>query len=296
MKLLMATALLLSAQDGKMELKWKFEKGRELTYRQTQKQSMEFAGTAMEQETSQTHVWTVKDVAADGTATIETKCVAVASKASGAMEFEYDSEKDKDVPENPQVKMMAKMVGKVFTLKMTPSGKIVEMKGFDALMEEMLKEMGDEAGPMKDMLKQMLSDDTMKSAMQQLAPMLPEKPVGKGDTWKNDFTLKFPMIGGMKFGVASALTDLKDGEAQIGQDWTIELKGGDDDKDNPLGGLLKITDSKGKAQIVFSAAKGCFVSQKMTMDLTMEAGGQQIPIKTQSEMKLVDKPKPKKDY
>jgi hypothetical protein len=164
MKLLMTAALLLSAQDGKTELKWNFEKGRELTYRQTQKQSMEFAGTAMEQESSQTQVWTVKDVAADGTATIETKCVAVAAKASGAMEFEYDSEKDKEVPENPQVKMMAKMLNKTFTLKMTPSGKIVEMKGFDALMEDMLKDLGDDAGPMKEMLKQMLSDDTMKSA------------------------------------------------------------------------------------------------------------------------------------
>ena len=291
MKLLMTAALLLSTQDGKVELKWKFEKGRELTYKQTQKQSMEFAGTAMEQESSQTQVWTVKDVDADGTATIETKCVAVASKASGAMEFEYDSEKDKEVPENPQVKMMAKMVGKVFTLKMTPSGKIVEMKGFDALMEEMLKELGEDVGPMKEMLKQMLSDDTMKSAMQQLAPMLPEKPVGKGDAWKNDLTLKFPMIGAMKFGVASTMTDLKDGEAHIGQTWTIELKGDDADKDNPLGGLVKITDSKGKAAIVFSASKGCFVSQKMTMEMTMDAGGQQIPVKTESEMKLVDRPK-----
>lgn len=291
MKLLMTAALLLPAQDGKVELKWKFEKGRELTYKQTQKQSMEFAGTAMEQESSQTQIWTVKDVAEDGTATIETKCVAVSSKASGAMEFEYDSEKDKEVPENPQVKMMAKMVGKAFTLKMTPSGKIVEMKGFDALMEEMLKDLGEDVGPMKEMLKQMLSDDTMKSAMQQLAPMLPEKAVGKGDAWKNDFTLKFPMIGGMKFGVASTMTDLKDGDAHIGQTWTIELKGDDADKDNPLGGLVKITDSKGKSQIVFSATRGCFVSQKMTMELTMDAGGQQIPVKTESEMKLVEKPR-----
>lgn len=293
MKLLVMTALLLSAQDGKVDLKWKFEKGRELTYQQTQKQSMEIFGTAMEQETRQTQVWKVKDVAADGTATIETKCVAVASKASGAMEFEYDSEKDKEVPENPQVKMMAKMVGKVFTLKMTPRGKIVEMKGFDALMEDMLKELGEDAGPMREMLKQMLSDDTMKSAMQQLAPMLPEKAVGKGDTWKDEFTLKFPMIGGMKFGVGSTMTDLAGGEAKIAQDWTIELKGGEEDKDNPLAGLIKITDSKGKAQIAFSVEKGCFISQKITMDLTMEANGQQIPIKTQSEMKLLE---PKKDF
>jgi hypothetical protein len=291
MKLLMTAALLLSAQDGKVELKWKFEKGRELTYRQSQKQVMELFGNAMEQETAQTQVWTVKDIGPDGVATIETKCVAVASKATGAMEFEYDSEKDKELPENPQVKMMAKMVGKTFTLKMTPQGKIVEMKGFDALMEDMLKELGDDAGPMKEMLKQMLSDDTMKSAMQQLAPMLPEKPVGKGDKWSNDFTLKFPMIGGMKFGVGSTLKDVTGGDAHVEQDWTIELKGGDEDKDNPLAGLIKITDSKGKANIVFSVEKGCFISQKIEMTMNMEANGQQIPIKTTSELKLVEKPK-----
>lgn len=291
MKLFVAAALLMPAQDGAVELKWKFEKGRELAYRQSQKQVMEILGTAMEQEQSQTHVWTVKDVAADGTATIETKCVAIASKASGAMEFEYDSEKDKEVPENPQVRMMAKMLGKSFTLKMTPHGKIVEMKGFDVLVDEMLKELGDDAGPMRDMMKQMMSDDTMKSSMQQLAPMLPEKPVSKGEKWKNDFTLKFPMIGGMKFGVASTLKDVAGGSAHVEQDWTIELKGGEDDKDNPLAGLIKITDSKGKALIDFSIEKGCFISQKMTMEMTIEAQGQLMPIKTHSEMKLVEKPK-----
>ena len=101
MKILMA-ALLLAAQDGKVELKWKFEKGRELVYRQVQKQTMEFGGTAMEQETAQTHLWTVKEVDEKGNALIEMKVTTVAVKASGAMEYEYDSEKDKEVPANPQ--------------------------------------------------------------------------------------------------------------------------------------------------------------------------------------------------
>lgn len=292
MKLLIAAALLLSAQDGKVELKWKFEKGREFAYRQTQKQTMEIFGTAMEQENGQTQVWTVKDVAADGTATIETKVVGVSAKASGAMEFEYDSEKDKELPENPQVRMMAKMVGKTFTLKMTPHGKVLEMKGADAVIDEMLKELGEEAGPAKEMLKQMLSDDSMKSGMQQLTPMLPTKPVGKGDSWKDEFTLKFPMVGGMKIAVSSTVKDFQDGAARLDQDWTIEHKGaGEDDKDNPLAGLIKITAAKGKADLLFSPEKGCFLSQKMTMDMTIEANGQAMPMKLQSEMKLVDKPK-----
>ena len=292
MTIFLAAALLLAGQE-KVDLKWKFEKGRELTYKQTQKQTLELFGNAMEQETSQTQSWTVKDVAEDGTATIETTCLAVAMKAGGALEFEYDSEKDKELPENPQVRMMAKMVGKTFTLKMSPKGKILEMKGFDALMEDMLKELGEEAGPAREMLKQMLSDDTMKSSMQQMAPMLPREAVGAGDKWKDEFTLKLPMIGGMKFGVASTLKELGGGEAKVDQDWTIELKGGGDDNENPLGAVFKITDSKGKARIVFSVDKGHFVSQQIEMDMTMEANGQQIPIKTRSEMKLVERPKKK---
>jgi hypothetical protein len=297
MKLMTAAALLLSAaqavaQDGKVEVKWKFEKGRELQYRHVQKQTMEFAGQAMEQENAQTHLWTVKDIDDKGNATIETKCVAVAAKGAGAAgEYEYDSEKDKEAPANPQVAMMAKMVGHSFTMKMTPAGKIVELRGYDKLVDEMLKDLGDDAGPMKEMLKQMMSDDTMKSMMQQMAPMLPEKAVAKGESWKNEFTLKLPMLGGMKFGITSTLADLKDGEAHIAQDWTIELKGDGEDKDNPLGGAVQIKDSKAKATLVFSIERGCFISQKMTMEMKMSAAGQEIPIKTDGELKLVEKKK-----
>lgn len=292
MKLMTAALLLAVLQDGPVQVKWKFEKGRELLYRQSQKQTMELAGTAMEQETSQTSLWTVKEVDDAGQATVETKCVAMSAKGSGAAgEYDYDSEKDKEAPANPQVAMMAKMVGQTFTMKMTPAGKIVELRGYDKLVDQMLKDLGDEAGPMKEMLKQMLSDDTMKSMMQQMAPMLPEKAVSKGDTWKNDFTLKLPMLGGMKFGITSTLTDVKGGEAHIGQDWTIELKADDADKENPLGGLVQIKASKAKAAIVFSLERGCFVSQKMSMEMTLSAGGQEIPIKTDGELRLVDKKK-----
>lgn len=284
-------ALLALPAQEKVEVKWKFEKGRELRYRHVQKQTMEFAGTAMEQQTAQTHLWTVKDVDDKGVAGIETKVVAVAAKGTGPTgEYDYDSEKDKEAPANPQVAMMAKMVGQTFAMRMTPAGKIVELKGYDKLVDEMLKDLGDDAGPMKEMLKQMLSDDTMKSMMQQMAPMLPEKPVAKGESWKNDFTLKMPMLGGMKFGITSTLADVKDGEAHIAQDWTIELKadGEGADPNNPLAGAVQIKDSKAKATMVFSIERGCFVSQKMTMQMTMAAGGQEFPIKTEGELKLVE--------
>ena len=289
MKLIAAALLLALPAQEKVEVKWKFEKGRELRYRHAQKQTMEIAGTAMEQQTAQTHLWTVKDLDDKGVAAIETKVVAVAAKGAGpGGEYDYDSEKDKEPPQNPQVAMMAKMVGKSFQMKMTPTGKIVELQGYDKLVDDLLKDLGDDAGPMREMLKQMLSDDTMKSMMQQMAPMLPEKPVAKGESWKNDFTLKMPMIGGIKFGITSTLADVKDGDAHIAQDWTIELKPDGADKDSPLGGAVQIKDSKAKATIIFSLERGCFVSQKMVMQMTMAAGGQEFPIKTEGELKLVE--------
>ena len=51
------------------------------------------------------------------------------------------------------------------------------------------------------------------------------------------------------------------------------------------------TASKAKAAIVFSLERGCFVSQKMSMEMTLSAGGQEIPIKTDGELRLVDKKK-----
>jgi len=293
MKILIPTlALLLSAQDEKLELRWKYQKGQELRYKTTQKTATEAAGSSIKQEMSTTFAMKVDEVDEKGLATLTCKYDAVAIKMSGFQELDYDSEKDKEAPDEPMALMMSKLVGQSFVMKMTPSGRVTDVKGFDKILEAMMKAAGEDADQemARQMMKQMFSDDAFKSMMQQMSPPLPEEKVGKGDTWSNEFTLKMPILGSMKFGIKSKLNDIKEKNAVIDQDVKIELKA-DEKDENPLAGLIELKDAKGKSSCVFSLERGLFLSQKATMEMTIAAGGQEMPVKTESELRLIEKKK-----
>ena len=289
MKLLLAAVLLaLPAAQEKVELRWKWAKGQELVYKSVQNTKMEFGGVPMDQHMGYKYSLTIADVAESGEATITVKYLAVATRGNGPTgEYDYDSEKDKEAPTEGPAAMQAKMVGQSFTMKMTPSGRVTDVQGYDKVLEAMTKGAGEEAAQQRAQLKQMFNNDTFKGMMQQMAPPLPEDKVGKDDTWKNEFTVKMPMIGGMNFALASKLADLKENNAHIEQDIKVELKGGD--KDNPLAGLVEIKDGKGKASSVYSVEKGCFLSQKSAMEMTIAVQGQAMPMKTTVELTLVSR-------
>ena len=284
---LAAIALLLSVQEGKVELRWKWQKGQELVYKTSQKTLLEFGGQPLDQQIGYTYSMTVQDVTESGEATIVMKYLGVVAKGTGPTgDYDYDSEKDKEPPADGPAAMQARMIGLSFTMKITTQGRVTDVQGYDKLLEAMTK--GTEDNPaVKAQLKQMFNNETFKGMMQQMAPPLPEAKVAKGDTWSSDFTIKMPMIGAMTFSMASKLADLKENNAQVDQDIKVELKGVE--KDNPLAGLVEIKDAKGKASGIFSLEKGCFLSQKSSMDMILGVQGQQMPMKTVVELKLVSR-------
>ena len=81
----------------------------------------------------------------------------------------------------------------------------------------------------------------------------------------------------------------QDDKATIDQDIQVNMVGADENKDNPLAGLVEIKDGKGKATAVFSVEKGCFLSQKSTMEMKFAFSGQEMPMKTIVELKLLPK-------
>jgi hypothetical protein len=292
--LLVLLPLVLAPQDGKVQLRWKWEKGRELLYRNVQTQSVEAAGAAMQQEMGLTYRMTVEEVDEAGTATLRVRYEAMAAKGSGLMEFEYDSDKDKEAPEDPQVAAMTKLIGQSFTMKMTPTGRVTSIEGFGKIVELLLKELKGhpQAAFLQGVLKETFSDEAMKSTFQQMTPALPEQAVGKGDSWKDAFTFRMPMIGAMKYGIASTLDGVQDGRAAIKQDYTVEMKADEKpDPDSPFAQAgLELKESKGKAEVVFSTADGALVSQKtdLVMIMVVKAAGQEIPVHTRNEMKRVE--------
>ena len=283
---LLGTALLLtlaSATQDKAELRWKWQKGQELVYKSQQKTLLELLGQPIEQQMAYTYSMTVSEVSDAGEATLQVKYLAVATKGSGPQgDFDYDSEKDKEAPTEGPAAMQARMVGQSFTMKMSAVGRVTDVKGYDKVLAAMMK--GEEPNPQ---LKQMFNNDSFKGMMQQMAPPLPDAKVGKGDPWETDFVVKMPMIGGMKFTQNSKLTDLKEGNAHIDQEIKVELNKGD--PDNPFAGLVELKDAVGKASAVFSVEKGCFLSQKSGMEMKIAVQGQEMPMKTVVELKLVSR-------
>jgi hypothetical protein len=286
MKLIAAAlALALPLQDGKFDLRWKFEKGQALRYRTVQKNAIEAGGIAIEQEMSQVMSLTTAEVDDQGTGTLTVKYESLAARGSGLLEYDYDSEKDKKESDNPMVKVLANLVGQTFTMKVTPSGQVKEVKGFDKILEKMLAAGGDENSNM--MFKQMLSDDTMKTMMQQWFSPLPAEKVAKGEAWSNDVSMPVPPLGQMKMTFKSRLADVKDGSAHIDQDIKIELVANKNAEALPI--PVEMKDVKGKSTAVFSVEKGRFLSSKIEIQFSMAAAGQEFSVKTNGSTEQVEK-------
>jgi len=278
-------ALARDRQD-KVELRWKWTKGQELVYKSSQKMIMEFGGAPMEQAMGYTYSMSVNEVADTGEATLTIKYLAVVARGSIPVEYDYDSEKDKEAPADGPAAMQAKMVGQSFTMKLNPLGLVTSVQGYDKVLEAMMKGAPQDNPQMRMQLKQMYNDESFKGQMQQMFPPLPEAKVGKDDPWKSEFLVKVPMLGGMTFTQDSKVTDVKEGNAHFDQDLKVEMKG---DKENPLAGVMELKEAKGKASAAFSTDKGCIVTQKSTMAMKMTVQGNPLTMTTTGELRLVSR-------
>ncbi len=285
--MLAAAAFLLGLQDGKVELRWKFEKGQELVYKSTRKELRTAGGKSSEVELSSTFSWKVAEVEADGTASVEAKFLAVSFFTSQPAPYEYDSEKDRQPPPGGPGPTLSRLVGQTFSLRIGSRGRVAEVKGFDRILEALSKDLPE--GPAGDAerqaMRQAFSDEAFRAAMDQMSSSLPEGPVGVGDAWKGEYRTAMPPAGELLSTVASRLADLRDGDARIEQDLRIEFKAA-------AGGDVGIRDAKGKATSVFSSRRGRFLSQKSSVEMTVIRAGRELRLETETDVRLREKKGP----
>ncbi|MBN1917814.1 MAG: hypothetical protein JW889_07895 [Verrucomicrobia bacterium] len=186
-----------------VELKLRLDEG--TTYKMTMAVTQAITQTAMGQELNidQTMGFGISfrttKVDADGAMTVEVRYDSVSFEQDGPMGWtEYDSADPPDeVP--MQARAFAGMVGRGFSLKLSPRGQVLDIEGvdkfFDAVMEAMDLPEGPMLDQMKEQLKQQFGEDAMKQQAQMMFAMLPDKPVGVGDSWtdKIDMSGMLPM-------------------------------------------------------------------------------------------------------
>src|SRR5262245_47510877 len=200
--------LCLGSASAQTKLEWQLKKGEtflaERVY--TQKQSVTVKGKTHKTERQKTWVSSisVKDKTAAG---------YVLELRFDKVEFQLGDDRAAPNKEGFDQKLAAKLIGTGYTALITKQGKLVKLLGYDAFVRKLVE---NEAGPEKT-LRTLLSEDSLRDDLEEIFPLLPEKPVRAGDHWKRETTEPLPPFGSLHTTVDYALgTDR-------GDEWDINL-------------------------------------------------------------------------
>jgi hypothetical protein len=277
-------ALLAFAQEGKVELKWKFEKGKELRFRQSRRTVVDAAGVALEHRQSLTYRYAVSAVDEKGTADLAVKVEAVAVKSTGIREYEYDSSKDKEMPAEPEAWAIARLVGQAFSCKVEPTGRVAEVKGLDRILEGLIEGMPGGSGT--SAIAPTLSEESLRALVQELFAPLTGASVAVGEAWTSESTVKAPLLGEARLVLVSKLVESSEKESKIEQEVKMEPKGEGPGTDATLKRMT------GKAVASFSPEFGVVRSLKGERMFDMSAAGQDLAIREELEVSFIE---PKKE-
>ncbi len=159
---------------------------------------------------------------------------AKGSVSSPGGSFEYDSANPDENADNPQAAMMSQMFknmnGVEFVVKVSNKGQIVDVEGFDEMLEKMFSVMEDpeEAKAMSDMMKNFMDEDKLKEMNSEMFAAFPDGAVGIGDMWDNIISIGG---AGMPIDVDTTymLKERKDGTAVLGVTSKMDM-GNEDSK------------------------------------------------------------------
>jgi len=228
-------------------------------------------------------------VDADGTASVKITYQTIRAKMSGTMGMiEYDStETDAAVGEDDTEKQMIGqmfegMVGLSFVMKVNTQGKVVEVKGFKEMMQQMAEKIGAddpaENEEIKEFLKNFLSEDKVKMMGSNMSLAFPSQPVGIGDSWtdKETMSVGFPI----EIDNTYTLKESKNGVAIVDISSMMDLgENGASIEIGPMKMNMEMTGSvQGTSEI--NEASGWMIRSKMKMQLAGQmsiAPNEQMP-------------------
>lgn len=182
------------------------------TQQQTIKQNVMGMQQEIESSFQQTSRSEVTEVRPDGAMVIEITTTRVRNRSSvGGMVMEYDSE---NPPANPDVmaSMLEGMVGSTMTVVCSPSGQILEMSGFDAMMDDMFRGAGGEMPPaLREQMNSQFGEEAMRESMALLTDIYPERPISIGDSFTS--TASLPSMMNMRVSTSYTLRAVENGLA-----------------------------------------------------------------------------------
>jgi hypothetical protein len=278
----------LSAFRQEVTLRYRWNKGETLRYRMTQQSTSTITGLpggmgdiTIEQTTAQVYRVAAKDVAADGTTTLDHVIESVKMEMDAPMgKMSFDSTQPAAASGNPMDDMLKTMLtplsGAQFTMTLTPTGAVQKVEGITRTVEKMFASLPQDPQiqGMLSGLKANLSDEGMKGMFSQGFAQLPQQALKPGDTWKASFTIPNPAIGAMTTAIVSTLQGVEgsgaDQVAKIATKLTITQDEGAKGQ-MPMGMSAKLGTATGEGEVMFDVAKGQARKgvTRLTMPLTI---------------------------
>lgn len=206
--LAVALAASVTPSSAQTTLQYRWTQGDVLLYRTVLKTTTSVSGGPggpVEQTLTQTQ--TVKLIVAavgpDGSATLRQTIEAVSMEINGPMgKMAYDSTRpppasDEDPRSATLAKTFGAMVGEAISVTIAPSGAVRGIAGTAKIIDKLMKglPMDPLAAGLAQNIKSMLSDEALRTSLEQSFSRMPAQPVQVGDTWTSEQTLGVDVIG-----------------------------------------------------------------------------------------------------
>lgn len=268
-------------------LTWKFKKGEQIRYgvvqnmQTSQKIGEKDVSSSISQQMDMG--WNVLDIAANGSTVMNQTVDRIRLKMEGgpAGKIEFDTA-DNAPSDNPFLTRMKDVFGNIvkqpFTVTMTPSGKVENVKVPPLLLDAVRKSAAGNAGA--------LSEDTLKDMMKQSAVTLPSQPVGPGSKWTSNQHVK------LAFGTMTVQSTMAYVQKDSSGDIIIDVVPKITVAPSPNASTkMTLTSSSGRGRVMFNNEDGRVAQSQLdlTLQMTMEINGKTFDqvVKQTTAMKLV---------
>ena len=279
--LLALAASVTPALSQTTPLRYQWKQGDSMTYRTVVKTTSTSTGAptgpaTFEQTLSQTLKLTVAAVDPEGTAIIRQSIEAVNLKVVSPMgTVEYDSARTVGDDADPRVIAMSKtvggMVGEAISVTMTATGVVRRIDGAPRIADKLINNLPRDpmAGGLAQNIKSMLSEDALRSSLEQSFSRLPNEPVKVGDTWTAEQTVGADAIGKV---IGTSTFTLKaiegTGEAAVAR---IAVRLALRQENTPTAGASAIMrldpKSEGTGEVVFNIGRGRIDTNSMRTEM-----------------------------
>jgi hypothetical protein len=277
--LLCLSAATAGAQTVTLRYHW--TKGDARTYRVTTLTENAITGmpggrVTTSQTMTQVLKYVVEEVAPDGSATLRQTFQSIRMETvNPSGKFVIDSGV-RETSQNPMVEgmrgVLGAMVGESVVIELAPDGAVRRVEGASRVADKISKVMATDpaAAQAGQGLRTSLSDDALKTTLEQTFPRLSGPPVKVGDQWQGALAMGNPAIGRIT-GRSTFTLKAFDGAADaavariavalvLRQDVVPPPSG-------PAGMVMTLGEAKGVGEIVFDVAKGFIQKSTMKTDL-----------------------------